>query len=42
MTKATVFTKGGNSGNIDCTLPESISFAQRARLFPDEDGSSLK
>jgi len=39
MTKTTAFTKGGNGSNVDCMLCESISFAQRARLFPDEDGA---
>lgn len=37
MTKTTMFTKDCNGDNAGCMPCESVSFAQRARLFPDED-----
>jgi hypothetical protein len=37
MTKTAEFTKGGNGNNVACAPCSSGSFAQRARLFPDED-----
>lgn len=37
MTKTAVFMKGGNGNNAACMLRESVSFAQRARLFFDKD-----
>ena len=42
MTKTAAFSSGRRGGDMECMLCESASYAQRARLFPEEDGAPLK